>query len=62
MNNKLNLYLSGVIDSMLFFPLVNGGNIILATIMSFAVFHEKLSKRQWCGILVGMIAVLLLVA
>lgn len=61
-NNKLNLYLSGVIDSMLFFPLVNGGNIILATIMSFAVFHEKLSKRQWCGILVGMIAVLLLVA
>ena len=62
MNNKLNLYLSGVIDSMLFFPLVNGGNIILTTIMSFAVFHEKLSKRQWGGMLVGMIAVLFLVA
>lgn len=47
---------------MLFFPLVNGGNIILTTIMSFAVFHEKLSKRQWGGMLVGMIAVLFLVA
>ena len=60
-NNKLNLYLSGVIDSMIFFPLVNGGNIILTTVLSFVLFHEKLSKRQCVGILVGTIAVVLLV-
>ena len=59
-NNKLNLYLSGVIDSAIFFPLVNGGGLIITTVSAFLLFREKLSRRQWIGLATGIVAVLLL--
>ena len=59
-NNKLNLYLSGVIDSAIFFPLVNGGGLIITTVSAFLLFREKLSLRQWIGLATGIVAVLLL--
>ena len=59
-NNKLNLYLSGVIDSAIFFPLVNGGGLIITTVSAFLLFREKLSRRQWIGLGTGIVAVLLL--
>jgi hypothetical protein len=31
-NNKFNLYLSGVMDSAVFFPIVNGGGLVLTTL------------------------------
>lgn len=33
LNNKFNLYLSGVIPSAIFFPVVNGGGLILSTLL-----------------------------
>ena len=60
LNNKLNLYLSGVMPSAVFFPLVNGGGLILTTISAFLLFRERLSLRQWIGLGAGFIAVLLL--
>ena len=33
-NNKMNLYLSGIMDSAIFFPVVNGGGMILSTVTS----------------------------
>ena len=52
--NKLNLYLSGIIDAVIFFPLVNGGNLLLSTLVAFVAFKEKLSKKQWVGLLLGI--------
>ena len=43
-NHRLNLFLAGVIPSAIFFPVVNGGSIILCTIAAFIVFKEKLQK------------------
>ena len=60
LNNKINLYLSGIIDSAIFFPVVNGGNLILTTISSILIFKEKLSLQKWIGIAIGIIAVILL--
>lgn len=60
LNNLVNLYLSGVVDSAIFFPIVNGGGLILITIASLLFFHEKLSRRQWLGLVFGIIATLLL--
>ncbi len=60
LNNKLNLYLSGVIDSAVFFPLVNGGGLILSSLASVVVFKEKLSKIQWIGVVIGIISVVLI--
>lgn len=60
-NHKLNLYLSGVIESAVFFPIVNGGGLILSLIASLVYFKERLSVKKWLGIGVGIVALLLLI-
>ena len=59
-NNKLNLFLSGVMDSAIFFPVVNGVGLILTSLAAFLIFREKLTKRQWIGLALGIVAVLCL--
>jgi drug/metabolite transporter (DMT)-like permease len=54
--HRLNLYLAGAIPSAIFFPVVNGGSIILCTIAAFIIFKEKLQKLQWIGLIVGVVA------
>lgn len=58
--NKINLYLSGKIPSIIFFPIVNGGVIILAGLAAIFIFREKPDKKQLAGILCGIISVCLL--
>ena len=58
--NKINLYLSGQMPSIIFFPIVNGGVIILSSAIAVAVFGEKLSLKQKLGIIVGIVSVCLL--
>jgi drug/metabolite transporter (DMT)-like permease len=60
LNNLINLYLSGVVASAVFFPIVNGGGLILITAASVALFKEKLTARQWLGLALGIAATLLL--
>lgn len=60
LNNKLNLYLSGVMDSAIFFPIVNGGGLILTTLAALIIFRERLTVKQWFGIAIGMASVILL--
>jgi len=60
LNNLINLYLSGVVESAVFFPTVNGGGLILITAASLLFFREKLTLRQWIGMVFGIAAVLLL--
>jgi len=60
LNNMINLYLSGVVASAIFFPIVNGGGLILTTLASVLFFRERLSRPQWLGITLGFIATLLL--
>ncbi len=59
-NNKMNLYLSGVMDSAIFFPVVNGGGMILSTIASLIIFKEKLGIQRYLGIAIGVVAVVLI--
>jgi len=58
--NKINLYLSGAMESIIFFPIVNGGVIILSGLAAIAIFREKLNKKQILGIITGIISVCLL--
>lgn len=60
LNNLINLYLSGIVESAVFFPTVNGGGLILTTVASLVFFREKLTIRQWIGMAFGIAAVLLL--
>ncbi len=58
--NKVNLYLSGVMPSIIFFPLVNGGALLLTVLAGFVIFKERLTKKQTVGMLLGAASVLLL--
>ncbi len=60
LNNIFNLYLSGVMESAVFFPVVNGGGLLLATLVSILFLKERLTKRQWLGFAAGIVAVILL--
>lgn len=59
-NNYLNLYLSGAMDAAVFFPIVNGGGLVLNVLAGMLLFRERLIIRQWIGIFLGIIATLLL--
>ncbi len=58
--NLINLYLSGKLPSVIFFPIVNGGVIILSGIASLLIFKEKLSKKKIAGLIVGIAATCLI--
>ena len=58
--NKINLFLSGAMPSIIFFPIVNGGVIILAELAAICVFRERPGKKQIVGIVSGIIATILL--
>jgi multidrug transporter EmrE-like cation transporter len=49
-----------VVDSAIFFPIVNGGGLIMITILSLVFFKERLTKLQWVGMALGAAATLLL--
>ena len=59
-NHKLNLFLSGVLPSAVFFPMVNGGGLILVTVCAVIFFKERLTIKQWGGLVLGIVSVILL--
>lgn len=58
--NLINLYLSGKMPSVIFFPTVNGGVIILSGLASIFIFKEKLPKKKIAGLIIGIIATCLI--
>lgn len=60
LNHQFNLYLSGVMDSAVFFPIVNGGGLVLTTVAAVLLFKEKLTKLQWLGVVLGIVSVVFL--
>lgn len=60
LNNMINLHLSGTVPSAIFFPIVNGGGLILTTLVSVFFFRERLTRIQWLGISLGFVATMLL--
>ena len=58
LNNRINLYLSGVISSSVFFPVVNVGTLTITTLYAVLVFKERLSVKQWIGVCIGIVSVL----
>lgn len=56
----INLYLSGVIDKVIFYPVSNGGLIFITLIAALIFFKERLKAIQWVGIIIGIIALSLI--
>lgn len=59
-NNVLNLYLSGVMDTAIFFPIANGVPLLASLIVSFLIFKEKLKTKQLIGLGIGVLAIVCL--
>lgn len=58
--NQINMYLAGAMDSIIFYPVVNGASMILTAAAGILLWKERLSKKQWFGLVVGGCAILLL--
>ncbi len=58
--NHFNMYLSGVIESVILFPVLNGGSMLLTTAAGLILWKEKLTRAQTAGMILGAAAILLL--
>ena len=58
--SQINLTLAGRLDSLIYFPVANGGALLLTVLISTAVFHETLSGRRLAGFFMGLCAIILL--
>lgn len=56
----INLYLAGKMPKVFFFPVVNGGLIFITLLSAMIFFKERLTKQQWVGIILGIIALSLI--
>ncbi len=61
LNHVINLYLSGVMPTVIFYPMVNGGATILSVLVALFIFREKLTKRKMLALLVALAALALLI-
>lgn len=57
--NKFNLYLSGVLPGIVFFPAINGGVLAFTALASSIILREKLTALQWIGIALGIVSIVL---
>lgn len=58
--NQINMYLAGIMEAIIFYPVINGGSLILTTSAGLIIWKEKLTKKQWFGLLLGAAAIILL--
>lgn len=56
--NFINLKLSGLLPSQLFFPLINGSAIVLSSAVSVVLFRERITKRQTIGLVGGILTLI----
>ena len=58
--NKLNLFLIGALPGVWFFPVINGGTVMLSAIFSRILFGERLTPLRLGGLLMGLLAMVLI--
>ena len=56
---RLNVSLSAIIPSAIFFPVANGGIVIITTFAGALMFREKLNRTQIAGVIVGLVAIVI---
>ncbi len=57
---SVNLILAGKLDSMIYYPIANGGAMILTVLVSTVVFRERFDKAKTVGVVMGLLGILLL--
>ncbi len=57
--NSINLYISGVLPGVIVFSCVNGGGIVASTLLARFMERERLSRKKWLSVIIGVIAICL---
>ncbi|MCK4569342.1 MAG: DMT family transporter [Bacteroidales bacterium] len=50
----------GIYESSVVFPVANAGIVCLSALVGFFFFREKLSRQNWAGIIMAILAILLI--
>lgn len=58
--STVNLILSGKLDSMIYYPIANGGAMLLTVLVSVIVFKERFDKLRITGTIIGLFGILCL--
>lgn len=58
--STVNLTLSGKLDSMIYYPIANGGAMLLTVLVSVIVFKEHFDKQRIKGTIIGLLGILCL--
>ena len=58
--STVNLTLAGALDSMIYFPVANGGAMLLTVLVSITVFKEAFDRKKLFGIILGLCGIVLL--
>ena len=58
--STVNITLAGALDSLIYYPIANGGALLLTMLISVTVFKEKLTKPLFWGFVSGFLSIILL--
>ena len=58
--STVNLTLSGNLDSMIYYPIANGGAMLLTVLVSVVIFKERFDKERIIGTIIGLLGILCL--
>jgi len=58
--NQINMYLAGVMEAIIFYPVVNGAGMLLTSAAGLFIWREKFTVKQWLGFITGTAAIFLL--
>ena len=58
--SSVNLTLAGALNSMIYYPIANGGALLLTVLVSFFVFKEKISTKKLIGFIIGLLSIVAL--
>jgi drug/metabolite transporter (DMT)-like permease len=58
--STVNLILSGKLDSMIYYPVANGGALILTVLASALLFKERMDRPKIIGTAIGLAGILCL--
>jgi len=56
--SMLSTFVSGFVSAVVLFSMVNGGGLLLCTVVSIFVYKEKLTVKMLAGLLLGAVALM----
>lgn len=58
--SMVNLTLAGTLDSMIYYPVANGGAMLLTIVVSRVIFKECLTPQKKLGAIIGLVGIVCL--